>query len=189
MRGVDHAVQNGKRSLLDIILVLDTVDGRGTVDAQAPHLIGCHDRVSGVEPSVSDEREEEEVGLAKLKLFVVLIHVTDTANERRLGRIETFERFDCDGSRSLSERSQNVVDRLVLVLAATGSQVEVAIQEDENVLRVLDPWQVLVLLVGAMHGEARGLMFLLLAEGERDWSLRDGVEEPVAPLCDVLLCE
>ena len=46
-----------------------------------------------------------------------------------------------DRSRSIGERSQSVLDRLVLVLAAAGSQVEVIVEEGEDVLRILDPRQ------------------------------------------------
>jgi len=45
MRGVDHTEENRENSLLDIVGVLATVDGRGLINAQAPHLIGLHDRV------------------------------------------------------------------------------------------------------------------------------------------------
>jgi len=72
VRGVDHPEENRESGLLNVIGLLDTVDGGGPIDTQAPHLIGLHDRMRSVEPSVGDEREEEESGLAKLERLVVL---------------------------------------------------------------------------------------------------------------------
>ena len=63
--------------------MLDAVDGRGPVDAQAPHLIGFHDWVGSVEPSVANEREEG--GLVKSERFVVLIRIADAVYEETLG--------------------------------------------------------------------------------------------------------
>ena len=87
VRKVDHAEQDGGGSLLNVVSVLDAVDGGGPVDAQAPHLIGFHELVGRVEPSVADEREEDEGGLAELERHVVLIHETDAAYEGGLGRV------------------------------------------------------------------------------------------------------
>jgi len=180
MRGVDHTEENCESGLLDIGGVLDTVDGGRPINTQAPHLVRLHDRVRSVEPSVGDEREEEESGLAKLEWLVVLEHVTDTANERRLGRIEELESLDGGGTGSVGQRAQSILDWLVLVLATPGSQVEMMIQEGENVSRFLDPWQELVPLVGSVHGQTRG---------ERGLSLHDDVEQLIALLGDFVLRE
>ena len=59
MRGFDHPEENRECRLLDVVGVLGAVDSRGPINAQAPHLIGFHDRIRGVEPSVADHREEE----------------------------------------------------------------------------------------------------------------------------------
>ena len=67
-----------------------------------------------VEPSVGDEREEEESGLAKLERLVVLEHVADTANERGLGRIEELESLDGGGTGSVGQGAQSVLDLFVL---------------------------------------------------------------------------
>jgi len=56
---VNHSKEDCKSSLLDIIGVLNAVDGGSPVDTQAPHLIGFHDWVGGVEPSITNEGEEE----------------------------------------------------------------------------------------------------------------------------------
>jgi len=54
--------------------------------------------MGGVEPSVPDEGEEEERGLAKLERLVVLEHIADPADERRFGRIKPLQGLDGDGS-------------------------------------------------------------------------------------------
>jgi len=102
MRGVDHTEENRESGLLDIVGVFDTVDGGRPINTQAPHLIGLHDGVRSVEPSVSDERKEES-SLAKLERLVVLERVTDTANERRPGRIEGLESLDGGGTGSVGQ--------------------------------------------------------------------------------------
>jgi len=81
VRGIDHSEENRESSLFNVVGVLDAVDGGGPIDAQAPHLIGFHDRVGRVRPSVADEGEEEERGLTKLERLVVLEHVADAADE------------------------------------------------------------------------------------------------------------
>ena len=96
--GVDHTKEDGESDLLDIIGVLDAVDGGSPIDAQAPHLIGFHDRMRGVEPPVTDEREEEESGLVKLERLVILKDVTDNTNERRLGGIKELQGINGDGT-------------------------------------------------------------------------------------------
>ena len=96
MRGVDHPEENRECRLLDVVGVLDAVDSRGPVNAQAPHLVGFHDRMGSVEPSVVDHREEEEGGLAELERLVVLEHVTDATDEGRLGGIEVLEGLDAN---------------------------------------------------------------------------------------------
>ena len=83
-----HAQQNRKSGLLDVVSVLDTVDGGGPVHAQSLHLFELHDWIRSVEPPVSDERKEEESSLAKLEWLVVSIHVADTTDEGGFCRIE-----------------------------------------------------------------------------------------------------
>ena len=63
------------------------------------------------------------------------------------------------------------------------------IQELEDAFGIIDPWQELVPLVCAAHGEARSLPFLLLGVGEGDGSVHDSVEELVALLGDFILGE
>ena len=189
MRGVDHTEENRESSVLDIIGVLDTVDSRGPINTQAPHLIGLHDRIGSVEPSVADEKKEEESCFAELEWFVILENVTNAANERRLGRIEVLESLDCVRTGSISQRAQSVLNRLVLVLVTSSSQVEVMIQENEDVLRILDPRQEFVPLVGAVYGETRGLPLLLLGVSEGDGSLHNDVEQLVTISGDFVLRE
>ena len=80
VRRADHSKQNHKGSLLDVVSVLDAVDGEGPVNTQVPDLIGFHDRMRGVGPPVIDKREEED-GLAKPEWLAVLECVVDTADE------------------------------------------------------------------------------------------------------------
>jgi len=98
---VGHSEEDRESSLLNVISVLDAVDGRGPVDAQAPHLIGFHDRMGSVEPPVANEGEEEEGSLAKLEWLVVLEYVADTTDKRRLGRVEPLQGLDGDRSRGV----------------------------------------------------------------------------------------
>ena len=90
---------------MNVVSVLDSVDGGGPVDAKAPHLIGFRDRVRGVGPSVADTGEGEKGDLAELERLVVLIRETDAAYEGNLGRVEALEGFDRDRSISIGERS------------------------------------------------------------------------------------
>ncbi|KAF9643811.1 hypothetical protein BDM02DRAFT_1315835 [Thelephora ganbajun] len=96
-RGVDHAKEN---RLLDIGGVFDTVGGGGPINTQPPHSIGLHDRIRSAESSVADERKEEQSGLAKLERLVVLVRVTDTANERGICRVEVLEGLDGVGTKA-----------------------------------------------------------------------------------------
>jgi hypothetical protein len=75
----------------------------------------------GVEPSVANEREEEQSSLAKLERLVVLGHVIDIANERGLGGVEALESFDGDWTRCVGKCMQRVLNWLVLVLIASSS--------------------------------------------------------------------
>jgi len=189
VRRVDHSEKDRESSLLDIVGVLDAVDGGGPVDAQAPHLVGFHDRMGGVEPSVPDEGEEEERGLAKLERLVVLEHVADPADERRLGRVEPLQGLDGDGSGGVGQRTKGILDRLVVVLTTPGGQVKVVIQEREDILRILDPRRELVPFVGSVHGQARCFPFLLRGIGGRNGGLHDDVEQLITLLGDVVLAE
>jgi len=186
---VHHSEENRESSLLDIVGVLDAVDGRSPVDAQAPHLIGFHDRMGRVEPSVTDEGEEEDGGLAKLERLVVLENVADTADERRLGRVEPLQGLDGDGSGGVGQRTKGILDGLVVVLTTPGGQVEVVIQEREDILRILDPWEELVPFVGSVHGQASSFPFLLRGIGGRDGGLHDDVEQLITLLGDIVFAE
>ena len=188
MGGIDHAEENRESGLLNVVRVLDTVDGGSPIHAQAPHLIRLHDRVRSVEPPVADERKEEEGRLTKLERLVILEDVADTADERRFCRVEALEGFDGDGTRGVSQRSQSILNWFVLV-SPSGGQVEVVVQESENVVWILDPWQEFVPLVGTMHGESGGIPLLLLRVGERNGGLHDDVEQTITLLSDVVLRE
>jgi len=63
------------------------------------------------------------------------------------------------------------------------------VQEDEDILRFLDPWQEPVPLVGPIHGETRGVPLLLLGVGRRGRSLHDDVEQLITLLSDFVLRE
>ena len=65
--------------------MLDAVDSGDSVDAQAPYLIGFHDRVGGIESPAADERKEGEGGLAELERLVVLIHKLESGYEGSVG--------------------------------------------------------------------------------------------------------
>jgi len=186
---VDHSEENRESSLLDVVGVLDAVDGGGPVDAQAPHLIGFHDRVGSVEPSVPDEGEEEERGLVQLEQLVVLEHVADTMDERGLGWVEPLPGLDGDWSRCVGQRTKSVLDRLVLVLETPGGQVEVVVQEREDILRIFDPWHELVPFVSPVYGQARSFPFLLRGIGGRDGILHDDVEQLITLLGNIVPAE
>ena len=94
------------------------------------------------------------------------------------------EGFNGDRIGGISQREQRVLDRLVLVLTSSGSQVEVMAQEGKDVVRIFNPWEGFVPLVGTVHGEARSLLL-----GERDRGLHNDVEQIVALLGDVVLGE
>ena len=83
--------------------------------------------------------------------------------------------LDGDRIRSISQRTKSVLNWLVLILTASVSQVEAVVIQGENALRILDPRQELVPLVGTMHGQM-GTLPLLLGVGEGDGSLHDDVE-------------
>ena len=189
MGRVDHSEEDRKSSLLNVVGVLDAVDGRSPIDAQAPHLIGFHDQVGGVEPSVPDEEEKEERGLAQLERLIVLEHVADTADERRLGRVEPLQSLDGDRSGGVGQCTKGILDRLVVVLTTPGGQVEVVIQVREDILRILDPRQELVPLVGPVHGQARSFPFLLRGIGGRNGGLHDDAEQLITLLGDIVLAE
>ena len=89
----------------------------------------------------------------------------------------------------MGQHTQSVLNRLVLVFNASGSQFEVVIQENEDVLRIFDPRQELVPLAGPVHGETRGLPLLLLRVSEGDGSLHDDMEQSVTLLSDFVLGE
>ena len=59
--------------------------------AEALHSFGSYDRLRSVEHLVTDKRKEEESSLAKLGRPFVLVRVPETANERRICRIEALE--------------------------------------------------------------------------------------------------
>jgi len=80
VRRVNHS-EDRESSLLNVVGTFDAVYGGSPIDTQAPHLVGFHDRMGSVEPSVSDEGEEEESSLAKLEGLVILEHVANTADE------------------------------------------------------------------------------------------------------------
>lgn len=82
MRGVDHTKENQKCGLLEIIDMLNFIDSRGLIDTHPPHLIRLHDQTRNVALPITDEREEKESHLAKLEQLVVLIHMTNTVNEK-----------------------------------------------------------------------------------------------------------
>lgn len=98
------------------------------------------------------------------------------------------ESLDCDGTRSIGQCAQSVLNQLVLVFAALGCQIKVMVQKSENILRILNLWQELDLLVGPMHYEIRSLP-LLLGVGVGDWDLHDNVEQPVTLPHDFVLQE
>ena len=56
-------------------------------------------------------------------------------------------------------------------------------------MRILDPWEELVPLVGPMHGQAKSLPLLLRGVGERDGGLHDDMEELVTLLGEIILAE
>jgi len=84
---------------------------------------------------------------------------------------------------------RGVLNRLVLVLAAPGSQLEVVVQENEDALRFLDPQQELVPLVGTVQGETRSFPSLLLEVSDGERCLHDDVEQLVTLLGDFVLRE
>ena len=98
-----HFKEGRKSDLLDVVRGLETVDSGSPICAQAPHLIGCHDRLGSVRQPVTDEREEEMSSPAKLERLAVLVHVADTANEGGLRRIEALRSLDCDRTRGVPQ--------------------------------------------------------------------------------------
>jgi len=84
-----------------------------------------------VGPSVTDGRKEEQRGRAKPEWLVVLMHVTDTANEQKFGLVELLESLSGDGTRAggVGRRVQSILDWLILVLTTLGNQVEVMSRE------------------------------------------------------------
>ena len=83
--------------------------------------------------------------------------------------------------------AQSVLNRLILVFATSGGQSKVVNEENEDVLRILDPWQRSVPLIGSAHSEMKSLPFLLLGVGKGDWSLHDDMEQSVTLLRDLIL--
>ena len=110
-----------------------------------------------VEPSVADERKEEEDSLAKLEWLVVLIYVTDTTDERRYGRIEAFESLNGDWTRGIGQHTQKILSWLILIFAVLNNQLKVIVQENEDGLSFLNPGQEPDLLVGPIHGDVSHL--------------------------------
>ena len=189
MRGVDHTEKNGERSFLDVVGVLDTINGGSPVRTQTQHLIGPHDWIRGVKPPVADERKKEESGFAKLERLVVLVNIADTADKGGFSRIEQLEGIDRDSVGGVSERTQSVLNRLMLIFTTLGSQLEVVIQESKDVLRILDPWQEFIPFVGSVHGQTSGLPFLFFVVGIGERSLHDDVEEVITLRGDLVLGE
>jgi len=110
-------------------------------------------------------------------------------DEGGLSRVEELQSLDGGRTGSVGQGAQSVLDRLVLVLTAPGSQVEVMVQEDEDASRFLDPWQEFVPPVGPVHGETRGVPLLLLGVCEGGRSLHDDVEQLITLLGDLVLRE
>ena len=81
----------------------------------------------------------KEGDLRKLEQLIILVHVVDAANERRLSKLEALESLDGKGTQIVSQHIQSVLDRLTAILATWGGQVEVMIQESKGILRILDP--------------------------------------------------
>jgi len=181
MRGIDHPEENRENGPLDVVTVLDNADDGSPIHAQTLHLIGLHDRMRSVKPPVANEREEEERGLTKLEGSVILERVADTGDERGLRRVEALECLDGNGSRGISQRSQGVLNWLVLIFT-TGSQIKVMVQECENVMRIPDPWQKLVPFVGPMHGATRCFPLLILGVGGGNWGPHDNMEQIITLL-------
>ena len=84
VREVDHTKENQKCGLLEIIDMLNFIDSRGLIDTHPPHLIVLHDQMRNVALPITNEREEKESHLAKLEQLVILIHATNTVNEKGL---------------------------------------------------------------------------------------------------------
>jgi len=76
-----------------------------------------------------------------------------------------------------------------LALAVPGSQLEVMVQENGDFLRIFDPRQELVPLVGTTYGETRNLPLLLPGASEGEGGLLDDVEQLVTLLGDFVLRE
>ena len=71
--------------------------------------------------------------------LIILVHIVDAANKRRLSQLEALESLNGKGTQSISQCMQSVLDQLTMILATWGSQVKVMIQESKGILRILDP--------------------------------------------------
>ena len=98
----------------------------------------------------------KEGDLGKLEQLIILVHIVDAANKRRLSQLEVLESLDSKGIQSISQCMQSVLDQLAAILATWGSQVEVMIQDSKGILRILDPWQEFVPLVGTVYCSSTG---------------------------------
>lgn len=125
-------------------------------------------------------RKEKEGGPAKLDRLIFLKNIADTADERRFGRIEALEGLNGDGTRSRGQRTQSVLNRLILVFTVRGGQAEVMAQESEDILGIFYPLREIVPLVGAVHGEAGSLPLILLGVAVGYGSPHDDLEKAVA---------
>ena len=76
----------------------------------------------------------EQRGRAKLEWLVVLMHITDTANEQKFGLVELLESLSGDGTRAggVGRHMQSIMDWFILVLTTLGNQVEVISREPSH---------------------------------------------------------
>ena len=176
MRRVDRVEEGCERSLLNLIQGFDAVNGR-TQLTQASRFFGLHNWVRGVEPSTCHQWKGGKRG--RPCGAGMLMRVTDSPYGGRLGRVETLESSEGERFRSVGERLQHILDRIVLIFAALSCQVKAMSQEGEDALRTSGSRRHLCLLVGTVHGGS-GSFPPLPGVGEGERSLHDDVEQLAA---------
>ena len=59
----------------------------------------------------------KEGDFGKLEQLIILVHVADAANKRRLSQLEALESLDSKGTQSINQHAQSVLDWLAAVVA------------------------------------------------------------------------